>query len=668
MVERIPSSARAPWRLGLAVAALAAVWVIYAGLTVTLAMDGTEILGTPIEGVLYAGLLLGAGLLTLARAFANNEERRVWGAFGIGLTLWSFGDIWWLAFLADASTVPYPSIADGFWLASYPPMAYGLWRLIAVRVGWRALGAAAWLDGAIAALAGCALFAATLLAGPLAAAVQGEPMTFATNLAYPVGDLILLGISLAALSATGWRPGRTIGLVAAGLLVRALADFIYLDQITRGTYVDGGVLDTGWPAASLLIAAAACVPASRSRRDPDWRAFVAPAAFVTASLGLLVYDHFDRLPASAIVLAALTVAVGAIRMGTMVRTTLVSTQRQALTDPLTGMKNRRSLARDLSRALEEVEAGRRYVFALFDLNGFKRYNDNFGHPAGDSLLARLGARLEQAAAPGSAYRVGGDEFCVLLPDREDVEDWLARADAALVDSGEGFAISAARGIAWIPSEAMDAEDAMHLADRRMYAAKLGGRGDGDHTVEALLRALHEAKPGMEAHLGGVADLTRQVARRLGLSPEEIDEVVRAAKLYDVGKMAIPDAILDKPGSLEEDELEFLRQHTEIGERIVAAAPPLLPVAKLVRSSHERWDGGGYPDGLAGESIPRGARIVFACDRFETITRERPDSPACTPAEALAELRRSSGTEFDPEVVAAIEAVVEERVAASALPG
>jgi len=280
----------------------------------------------------------------------------------------------------------------------------------------------------------------------------------------------------------------------------------------------------------------------------------------------------------------------------------------------------------------------------------------------------LGARLEEAAVPGSAYRLGGDEFCVLLPDHGDAEARLARADAALADSGEGFTISAARGAAWIPADAMEAEEIMHLADRRMYAVKLGGRADGDHTVEALLRALHEAKPGMEAHLDGVAALTRQVARRLGLNPEEIDEVVRAAKLHDVGKMAIPDAILNKPSPLNHDEREYVRKQPLIGERIVAAAPPLLPVAKLVRSSHERWDGGGYPDGLAGDSIPRGARIVLACDRFDAITSDLPYSVGRTPDEALAELCRRSGTEFDPEVVAAIAAVVEERVAASASPG
>jgi two-component system cell cycle response regulator len=614
---------RTQWlRVGLG--ALAVLWAIYAAMTITGAMADVEPLGRPLADLMYSAVLLGSGVLCLVRAVRRrDEERWVWATVGAGLAFWSFGDIWWIAFYAEASDVPYPSVADVFWLASYPPMAYGLWRLISLRVGWQALGAGAWLDGAIAALGGSAIFAATLLAGPLAAAAQGEPMTFATNLAYPVGDLILLGFALAALSATGWRPGRVIGLIAAGLLLRALADFVYLDQITRGTY-EGGVLDTAWPAASLLVAAAACVPASRSRREPDWRVFLAPAFFVTTSLGVLVFDHFERLAATAILLAGLAVGAAALRMVTMVRVTVASSRHEAATDPLTGLPNRRTLKRDLDRALERAEAGQEYVFAMFDLNGFKGYNDSFGHPAGDSLLTRLSRRL---------------------------------SEAALADSGDGFSISAARGSVRIPSEATDAEEIMHSADRRMYAVKLGRRADGDHTVEVLTRAMHEAQPAIETGRNKVAALAREVGVRLGLTAEEIDEMMRAAKLQDVGMMAIPDAILAKPGPLKDAEWAYIRKHTVIGERIVAAAPPLLPVSRLVRSSHERWDGGGYPDGLAGESIPVGARIVFACDSLDAMISERPYRPARSPEQALAEMRRCAGTQFDPDVVDALVAAV-----------
>jgi diguanylate cyclase (GGDEF)-like protein len=320
------------------------------------------------------------------------------------------------------------------------------------------------------------------------------------------------------------------------------------------------------------------------------------------------------------------------------------------------------LKRDLYRALERAEAGEAYVFAIFDLNGFKAYNDTFGHPAGDSLLARLGGRLSEAASPGDAYRLGGDEFCVLIPDWGDADDHLDRTDAALSESGDGFSISAARGNVRIPSEVDDAEEVLHLADRRMYAVKLGRRAAGDHTVEVLSRAIREAQPAIETGRGAVAELARDVGRRLGLIPEQVDETMRAAKLQDVGMMAIPDAILAKPGPLNEDEWAYIRKHTVVGERIVAAAPPLLPVAKLVRSSHERWDGGGYPDGLAGEAIPLGSRIVFACDSFDAMTSERPYREARSQDQALAELRRCAGTQFDPEVVEALVAVVQSRTA------
>jgi len=142
--------------------------------------------------------------------------------------------------------------------------------------------------------------------------------------------------------------------------------------------------------------------------------------------------------------------------------------------------------------------------------------------------------------------------------------------------------------------------------------------------------------------------------------EQRDEVFRAAELHDTGKMAIPDAILNKPGPLEPEEWSFMREHTLIGERIIAAAPALVPVARLVRSSHERPDGGGYPDGLEGEQIPLGSRVIAVCDAYEAMISERPYSVAMVPARATQELRRGAGSQFDPQVVAAFERVLATR--------
>jgi two-component system, cell cycle response regulator len=148
----------------------------------------------------------------------------------------------------------------------------------------------------------------------------------------------------------------------------------------------------------------------------------------------------------------------------------------------------------------------------------------------------------------------------------------------------------------------------------------------------------------------VAKLALGVGTRMSLIPEELDELVRAAELHDVGKMAIPDEILRKPGPLSQEEWTFVRRHTIIGERILSAAPALLPVAKIVRACHEHWDGSGYPDGVAGEEIPLGARIVAVCDAFDAMITHRTYRPARSVEEALTELRACAGTQFDPAVV------------------
>jgi HD-GYP domain-containing protein (c-di-GMP phosphodiesterase class II) len=168
-----------------------------------------------------------------------------------------------------------------------------------------------------------------------------------------------------------------------------------------------------------------------------------------------------------------------------------------------------------------------------------------------------------------------------------------------------------------------------------------------------MQLLTERTPGLHVHVTGVGALAIAVAAKFGLGAEQLDELQRAAELHDIGKLAIPDEILQKPGPLDDEEWRFMRQHSVIGERILSAAPALRPVARLVRASHERWDGKGYPDGLLGEKIPLGARIVAACDAFDAITSDRCYQSARTEQEALEELRRGSGTQFDPQVVEAI---------------
>jgi two-component system cell cycle response regulator len=332
---------------------------------------------------------------------------------------------------------------------------------------------------------------------------------------------------------------------------------------------------------------------------------------------------------------------------------LESSRLEAVTDALTGLRNRRALMSDLEEAIELASDGWPRVLVLFDLDGFKGYNDSYGHPAGDALLTRLGHRLGAAVREdGVAYRLGGDEFCVLIsPGSIGHEPVMAAAAMALHERGEGFEITSSFGSVVLPGEAGDAAEALLVADRRMYAQKTDGRASAARqSRDVLISTLREREPDLHVHLEGVAGLASAVARQLGMSAEELDEVIRAAELHDIGKVAVPDAILNKPGPLNDEEWAFMREHTVIGERILAAAPALRGVASLVRSSHERWDGGGYPDGLAGAEIPLGARVVAVCDAHHAMTSERPYSSGMSEADAVAELRRCAGTQFDPVVV------------------
>ena len=202
----------------------------------------------------------------------------------------------------------------------------------------------------------------------------------------------------------------------------------------------------------------------------------------------------------------------------------------------------------------------------------------------------------------------------------------------------------------IPADAAAPSEVLQVADRRMYADKGRRSSSAGHQSRAvLLRILREREPAMHAHLVGVAELAVAVARELGMSGEELDEMARAAELHDIGKIAIPEEILHKPGPLDPDEWAFVRRHTVIGERILGAAPALRPVARLVRSTHERWDGGGYPDGLSGDEIPLGSRIVAVCDAYEAMVSDRPYRPAMSPELAVEELFAHAGTQFDPRV-------------------
>jgi diguanylate cyclase (GGDEF)-like protein len=609
------------------------------------------------ENWLFNGLLFAGAALCLLRGAVSKLERAAWTAMGIGLFCWALGEVIFTLDPAQITQGTFPGTSDYLWLVFYPAAFLTLGLLVRARV--RQFYPSLWLDGFVGALAVAAI-ASEFVLPPIVAGTGGSVGSVIGDLIYPLGDLLLLSFVVGVFAVTGWRPGRVLGTVAIALGAGAVADCASLYSSATGGS-GSTVFESLWPASAVGLGWAAWQPMRPSAAIGlhGRRLLVFPLGFALATLGLLSLQDARPLHGGAYLLSLLTIAAALVRMALTFSENLGLVHRsrhEALTDPLTGLGNRRRLLLALEDVLQSASERAPWALLVFDLNGFKRYNDSFGHPVGDALLERLGAKLAEAAAPeGSAYRLGGDEFCMLAPLAECAPELIAsRAVAALSERGQGFDISTACGLITLPVEARDSSAALRLADERLYADKRSGRsGDGpDQLRDVLLQVLCEREPELPDHLRDVAAMARALALRMGLEGEDLEITVRAAELHDVGKIAVPDAILNKPAPLDRIERAIIERHSEVGERILAAAPAMAPVARLVRASHERYDGGGYPDRRFGPEIPLGARIIAVCDAYHAMISDRSYERGITPGEAIAELHRCAGTQFDPEVVRA----------------
>jgi diguanylate cyclase (GGDEF)-like protein len=618
----------------------------------------------PVHGAITTGLYFAvailASLLALASVVRRRRERLAWTAVAFGLVFWTAGDALWQFWISTLEDQPYPSISDYFYIGSYLAIFVGVVLLLRARV--RPVRGSQWVDGMVGCLAISALTAAVLFP-TITGVTEGNPTQIAVNLAYPVCDLLLLSFVVLALGLNRWRLDSSWVLLGVGQATNVVADVVYAYQQAAGTYIVGSWLDTVWMLGLTLTAAATWQTSPpRTVEDLGGRTLSLTAAFATVALGVLLAGQFTEVHEVAALLAGAALVVAGLRGALLFRDNLRllhRTRAESLTDGLSGLRNRRALLLDLDLAMASATAAAPRTLALFDLDGFKQYNDAFGHAAGDALLKRLAGELEAAVGEhGRAYRLGGDEFCVLLDGHAEVDDPVIEAALlALFEPADPYAVDASYGLVALPLDATTSAEALRLADHRMYALKHGRRATQGQAREVLLALLNEREPDLQRHMAAVARLARAVGREMGLDAEDLDVVVRAAELHDIGKVAVPDAILNKPGPLDDDEWAFVHKHTLIGERIVSAAEALRPVGRVVRSSHERWDGGGYPDGLRGEDIPLGARIVLACDAWDAMTSDRSYRRALPPDVAAEELRANVGSQFDPKVVAALLSVV-----------
>jgi diguanylate cyclase (GGDEF)-like protein len=625
-----------------------------------------------LDWLLYAGPFFVGAAACLARAALVPAGRLAWALIGLGAISYALADIYWSAFVVNLEPEPPASPADALWLASYAFLLAGAGALLAART--RSLADAA-IDAGIATLTAAAVYAALVLPSVLSEE-QSDPV-LAMNVAYAVGAVALALAAVLVLDLNHFRLSPSLVLLAGGLLTIALADSLFTYQFFNAGYVEGTALDASWPAGMLALGAAAWAPeAPRSTSSRAWRRAVTPTAFGLASVVLLASGSTSPLPLAAIVCALAAVALVLARLVLLhdeasdLADRLRDASSRAERDPLTGLLNHRAFHDRLAvlRA-EAVAAGAPLSLVIADLDDFKGVNDDFGHDVGDAVIFETSRRISAIARESDVIgRVGGDEFAWLLPGTPAAEAaFLADATRRAIAAGGASTIAnvtVSFGVAELRGD-QDARSFFALTDRALYAAKRGGRDQvqlesteeetaasirrGHSAVHALARAVDARDAVTNQHAERVASRAHDIALAAGWSPQRAALLRESALLHDVGKIGVPDSVLMKRGPLDAGERGLMERHAEIGASIVSGVLDPEQVA-WVRHHHERWDGRGYPNGLAGDAIPVGARILAVADALEAMTEDRTYRPGRAMDEAIATLVAGRGSQWCPKAV------------------
>jgi diguanylate cyclase (GGDEF)-like protein/putative nucleotidyltransferase with HDIG domain len=361
-------------------------------------------------------------------------------------------------------------------------------------------------------------------------------------------------------------------------------------------------------------------------------------------------------------------------------------EQKSRIDELTGLYNRRHFE---ERLKEEIARHSRHddSFSIFmvDLDNFKTYNDVYGHPAGDSLLGQIGTIIKRCVRDADqAFRYGGDEFVVILPQTAKGDAYVVaeRVRQQIADEMEkkSVTVTCSIGLASYPADGVIAGELVAGADSALYYAKwtggnrtyfsskaaseppddgrIHGKRDGLSAVYALVSVVEARDPYVYGHSRKVNTYAVALAEAIGLSPDEVSRVSTAALLHDIGKIGIPDEVLNKKTKLSKENWETIKAHPRLGTNIVSNIPQLVSCADSILHHHERWDGNGYPEGLKGDQIPLESRILAIADTFEAMSAARPYRPAFSREEVIEELRKCSGTQFDPNLVEVFIGIIE----------
>lgn len=679
-------------------------------------------------------VLIGAGILS----------------YGMGGMIWSYYEIW------QGKTTPFPSLADVAFVCAYPLLLAGIITMN-TRAKDRALRGRIMLDGLMTTTA-LSMFIWYYVIGPSFSDGREARLGSALSLAYPIGDLMLLFCLVVLYLHIGRKDIRPLALYASmGLMSVIIADTSFAYGTLRGTYQTGAWTDVGWPLGYLLVghAVVSTSPRKRAREESDdtcpaegrelqpipvWKHMI-QYAMLPAAIGLVcnvLTSPVDEHVAVGVYLGcAILIALVLLRQVLTIAENdqlyrrlknayaQVATQNDRLQslaamDSMTGLANHGTFQERLKTEVELATLSNQPVgLIILDVDFFKRYNDMYGHPAGDTVLKAIAEILcQRVRRTDMVARYGGEEFAVILPG---ASLYVATRVAESIRSGvaahefENCPVTVSLGVTAMEAPPMSPSTLVERADQALYAAKHAGRNcvaywdpcntDGNVPgVKVIGRASRAASPagslagygnsrfndlqafsdfltGPEGqmlegvlaaldlrdcetvgHSVRVARFALRLAIEAGrrkvvtLHPGDLQEVVFGALLHDVGKIGVPDSILLKADCLTPAEWQVIHEHPVRGVEFLRRFPYLQGALPVVHYHHEWWDGSGYPEGLKGNKIPVTARIFAIADAFDAMTTDRLYRAKVSSEQALAEIKRMSGKQFDPKLVKVVMSV------------
>jgi len=660
-------------------------WVVYlvAGFAGVGAYYLTVFLDAPpiLRVLFYCAVSASAAVAVFVGCHRNRPSAMLpWVLLGLSQVVYAAADTSFYVSHFVTGNTAYPALADVLYLSHYPLLVGGLIALIRLRTpSW---DLPSLLDATLLAVVGGMLSWLYLIAPQ----TQGDSpvLVKVVSVGYPILDLAMFAVALRLILGQGSRPAPFF-LLSLNLAAFVAADTIYVVQQLNGTYTAGNFLDFMWLSGNLVLGAAALHP-TMGRVGETARAIVlgpGPIRMVLLCVAVLVAPatvvvQYERGAYGDIPVVACACAV--LFVLTIIRLAgLVSQQRLlAITDVLTGLRTRRYFEAQLLPELAKARrTGGSLAVLIADVDHFKSVNDRYGHPVGDEVLIEIGKRLRSAIRSGDHLaRYGGEEFAILIRDATPDEPAVIAerlrqqvADRPIVVSGDTWiAATISVGTASYPMHGTTPMELFVAADRALYSAKAQGR---DRVVLAEVEPpapAHAEHQSLTVDLELVADevdgwLSNHehskavsfwaglVASGMGLPAEAIHRTQLAGRLHDIGKVLVPPEIWTKPDLLTEDEWTLVRHHPEFGWRLAKTVTGLDDVAEIIRQHHERFDGDGYPGGLAGTHIRVEARILAVCDSWAAMMADRPYQKALTEDQAVRELLSGRGTQYDPEVVA-----------------